>query len=144
MTLELLIQELLVRKPCWGLRITSEQHLQSIQHTSAHFFCSTIQFVCYLSVLNCNLKVSDGNCILLSLFKRYCALLEVNIIPEKLQYHTTIGKRKQENAKVSHQLVYTRISHQCCQPGYMEKPLQSPVSNSVFSWVSPQNNTHVL
>lgn len=87
MTSELLIQELLVRKPCWGLCITSEQHLQNIQHTYVHFFCSTVQFVCYLSVLNCNLKVSDGNCILLRLFKRYCALLEVNIKPEKLQYY---------------------------------------------------------
>lgn len=129
---------------CWGLHITSEQHLQNTQRTSAQFLCSTTPFACYVFVLSCNLKVSDGNCILLRLFKRYCGSpgSAHKTREAALPYYNQ--QRKQGNARVSHQLVYTRMSHQCCQPGHREKPLQSTLSNSVFSWVSPQNNTHVL
>lgn len=70
-------------------------------------------------------------------------LLELHIKTKKLQYHTITSKGKQGRARVSYQLVYARMSHQCYQPGYTEKPLQSIVNNGVFSWVSPQKNTHV-
>lgn len=112
--------------------------------SSAHSLGSTVQFVCYLFVLSCNLKVSDIGAVACRSYSRGTgALLELCIKPEKLQYHIIISKRKLGSARVFYQLVYTRMSHQCYQPSYTEKPVKSTVSNGVFSWVSPQKNTHV-
>lgn len=114
---------------CWGSAALALCEQSSI---CTGIFWALPFFFFFAAFLSCSLKVPGGNQNLLALFKGYCGSPErAQKTPEKWQHHIITSK-------------ISRVSHQCYQFGCTGKLLKSTASKSVFSWVSPQKNAHVV
>lgn len=121
---------------CWGSAALAlcEQHLHM------HFLHTSFFFVCYLFVLSCSLKVSDGNQNLLALFKRYCgspgrarnSQRNCSIIPRSAKAAGCL-------TSLCTQECLTRVTSLALENLY--NPLPATVSSAESG---PSKNTHVV